>query len=359
MFVACHLPPPGEQHAYRQLKQFEWTVPGPLLDPGGELQQPGWGRKNFARWQKERISLPASRLRQWEFYTVMNRRFAVNITIADIGFAGFCSVDAIRFSDGLQVAGAIGMLRPEGDIQLPDSSWGPVRCRSGSHTYAEVRVGQGKRYIKLDFPGNLFSDSVQGKLIFSQPSEREYFAGMIPFDSDRREFFYENKIPGMPAAGKVVIGDDTFDFAVEKSWAVMDWGRGIWPQKLVWRWAVGMGEVEGVPVSFNLGMGFGDTKNGTENILFVNGKSHKLTYVNWHFDRGDLSKPWRFDSPDGRLTMTFTPRYDQKVNANFLIKGIKLNKVYGLYEGTAILDDGRVLTFGKLPGFAEEVYIRW
>ena len=41
-----------------------------------------------------------------------------------------------------------------------------------------------------------------------------------------------------------------------------------------------------------------------------------------------------------------------------LTKGAKLDKVYGSYSGSAILDNGKVITFSNMTGFAEEVYIR-
>jgi len=39
------------------------------------------------------------------------------------------------------------------------------------------------------------------------------------------------------------------------------------------------GKVNGVPVGFNLGYGFGDTKNATENMIFFDGKAYKTEQV--------------------------------------------------------------------------------
>ena len=63
------------------------------------------------------------------------------------------------------------------------------------------------------------------------------------------------------------------------SFAVLDWGRGVWTYHITWYWASASGLVDGVPFGFNLGYGFGNTSAATENMLFYSGKAHKLSRV--------------------------------------------------------------------------------
>ena len=39
--------------------------------------------------------------------------------------------------------------------------------------------------------------------------------------------------------------------------------------------------------------------------------------------------------------------------------GCKVNQVFGVFNGRAVLDDGTVLNVKDLPGFAEKVINKW
>jgi hypothetical protein len=70
--------------------------------------------------------------------------------------------------------------------------------------------------------------------------------------------------------------------------------------------------------------GFGDTSAATENMLFYNGKTHKLSNVYWHIplnEKGkeEYLKPWSFTSDDGRFEMEFQPILDRAACINALV----------------------------------------
>ena len=64
---------------------------------------------------------------------------------------------------------------------------------------------------------------------------------------------------------------------------------------------------QGKPFGFNIGYGFGSTSAATENILFYDGKAHKLDDVTFHIPADDYCKPWTFSSSDGGLRWTLSP----------------------------------------------------
>ena len=57
---------------------------------------------------------------------------------------------------------------------------------------------------------------------------------------------------------------------------------GVWTYKNTWYWGAGAGVVKGNEIGFNIGYGFGDTSNATENMVFYNGKAHKLEDVKFN-----------------------------------------------------------------------------
>ena len=163
----------------------------------------------------------------------------------------------------------------------------------------------------------------------------------------------------MPAEGKVVVGNKIFTFDKTNSFAVLDWGRGIWPYSDTWYWGSASGLSGKTSVGFNIGYGFGDTSAATENIFYYNGIGHKLNQVTFHFNPKDYLKPWKFTSNDGRFEMDFEPILDRNSVVNLAIFKSIQHQVFGYFTGEVILDDGREIRIENLLGFAEEVKNRW
>ena len=139
-----------------------------------------------------------------------------------------------------------------------------------------------------------------------------------PFDKDKH-FYYNQKINCMRAEGTVTYGyhNRTYTFDPADSFAVLDWGRGVWTYKNTWYWGSASGLVDGEKFGFNIGYGFGNTRAASENML----------------DRASCSDVGLIKS-------------DQ-------------HQVFGVFNGRAVLDDGTVLDVKDLPGFAEKVINKW
>ena len=100
-----------------------------------------------------------------------------------------------------------------------------------------------------------------------------------PFNKPRA-FYYNTKINCMKAEGYCVVKGNRYDFGKNDSLGTLDWGRGVWTYKNTWYWSSLQTYLDdGRPFGFNLGYGFGDTSKASENMLFVDGKSHKLNKV--------------------------------------------------------------------------------
>ena len=77
---------------------------------------------------------------------------------------------------------------------------------------------------------------------------------------------------------------------------------------------------DGSRFGWNIGYGFGNTSAASENMLFYNGKSHKLDEVTFNIPvkngKDDYMSPWTFTSNDGRFEMNFTPILDRQAPLN-------------------------------------------
>ena len=168
----------------------------------------------------------------------------------------------------------------------------------------------------------------------------------------------------MRAEGWIELGSRRDELTKDKFFAVLDWGRGVWTYHNTWYWGSASGELDGVPFGWNIGYGFGDTSAATENVLFYDGKIHKLSEVRFEIPMDedgfeDFMKPWVFTSDDNRFYMNFTPVLDRSA---FMSAGVVLSdqhQVFGHFTGRITLDDGTVLPVRDFFGFAEKVENKW
>lgn len=153
--------------------------------------------------------------------------------------------------------------------------------------------------------------------------------------------------------------DVTYWFSPEKDYGTLDWGRGVWTYDNTWYWGSGNGTIAGKPFGFNIGYGFGDTSAATENILFYDGKGHKLDDVTFHIPEDDYMKPWTFTSSDGRFEMEFVPVLDRAASMSAFVVSTDQHQVFGKMSGRAVLDDGRFIDLKDFMCFAEKVHNKY
>ena len=164
----------------------------------------------------------------------------------------------------------------------------------------------------------------------------------------------------------VIVDEDgkEYKFNPETDFGTLDWGRGVWKYENTWYWGSASGEVDGVPFGFNIGYGFGDTSAATENMLFYNGKAHKLSNVSFNIPEKedgseDYMNPWTFTSDDGRFEMDFIPVLDRYSGTSVVVIESIQHQVFGRFSGKAVLDDGKVIEIKDFFGFAEKVKNKW
>ena len=145
--------------------------------------------------------------------------------------------------------------------------------------------------------------------LFDEPQDSMVIC--TPFDKPGH-FYFNQKINCMRAKGCVTYGQRRYEFDPADSFGVLDWGRGVWTYHNTWYWGSASYHVGGVPFGWNIGYGFGDCSAATENMLFYNGRAHKLSRVQFNIPAVSATSCRRGPSPpdDGRFEMDFTPVLD-------------------------------------------------
>ena len=344
--------------------QHEILKAAPLLDAKGNIAEPGWARRLLPVYRRKDVKAGKLRIKEWDYYLVTDGRIGLALTIADNSYMGLDSISLLNFEEGWEITTSPMRLLPMGRTGLPETSSAGDTHISGKDYGIHFRHVDGKRVLLAQMKNFGPEGSLTARIELSdEPAESMVIA--TPFEKEGH-FYYNQKINCMRASGTVTYGygNRSYTFDPADSFAVLDWGRGVWTYQNTWYWGSASGLVGGVPFGWNIGYGFGDTSAASENVLLYNGKIHKLGRVDFRIPqtpkgREDYMKPWTFTSDDGRFEMDFVPVLDRASDTNALVIRSDQHQVFGHFTGRAVLDDGTEIAVKDFFGFAEKVKNKW
>lgn len=340
------------------MRNHEVTRQMPLLDGYGSLREPGWSTRLLQQYDRSQIRAPKFRIKEWDYYLVLNEDFAGAFTISDDGYIGLQSVSLLNFKERYEHTETILNPFPMGKLNMPSSS------ESGDTVYRDRRlnlqflVEDGCRRIICNYKNFWKGKSFSCDIRLSQP-EMDTMVIATPWKEKKTAFYYNQKINCMRAEGCMEYDGKTYRFCPDSDYGTLDWGRGVWTYDNRWYWGSGNMTVHGKPFGFNIGYGFGDTSAATENMLFYDHVCHKLEDVTFHIPEGDYMLPWKFTSSDGRFEMDFVPVLDRAAKTSALVIVTDQHQVFGRMSGRAVLDNGMVIQVMDMMCFAEDVHNRY
>ena len=338
-------------------------TPGELLDANGVLKQAGYATGLVRRYDRSAIKGGALRIKEWDYYCISDGNIVLALTIADNSYMSMESISLLRLNENAQTTWSfitpftLGKYRfpatsEKGDVVVEKDAYALRFENDGEKCVLTVRVDK--------FSGN---KPLTARMVLTDAPEDSMVIA-TPFPKKKTAFYYNQKINCLRAEGDITYDGKTYVFSKDTATAVLDWGRGVWTYKNTWYWGSASGYVDGVSFGMNLGYGFGDTSAASENMLFYNGKAHKLDKVDFGIPqtadgKDDFMSPWHVTDNEGRLDLIFTPAMDRASCTNVLVIESDQHQVFGHFNGKAVLDDGTVLEVKDLMGFAEKVKNRW
>ncbi|CAG0937563.1 hypothetical protein TFLX_06504 [Thermoflexales bacterium] len=343
--------------------QIELTQSSPLLAPNGQLRQVGWARQplldcnlEHARFYSLRF-LQRLRIKRWDYYGFTTPDHFFSATLADLGYAGQVFIYLIDFATGAHHEATLTVPFSKGIVLPRNSTAGESTFDNGQVRLAFRQAGE-TRQVSVVWPQFAGKDLTADIRLRLKP-DHESLTIVIPMNNARR-FYYNRKLNCLPAEGELTWGSDRIEFKPTDTLGNLDWGRGVWDYRSFWVWASASGFLPaGRTVGLNLGFGFGDTRQATENALILDGRVHKLGQVDFHYSSQNFKQPWRMSSPDGRLQLEFTPFLERVAKTNLLLITSEVHQLFGRYRGTVVADDGEVLHLDGLTGWAEEHHAQW
>ena len=213
--------------------QHEITHAIPLLDEQGNLNEAGYAKKLLPIYRRDSIKVNKTRIKEWDYYLINNGRFALALTVDDNGYMGLDSISLLNLEEGWEITKSPMSFMPLGRRRMPETSAvGDVKHAGAHHSISFINDGSGKRVLSArmsDFgPEGLLCANIE---LTDEPEESMVIC--TPFDK-AGHFYFNQKINCMRASGQVYYGGRCYEFDPAESFAVLDWGRGVWTYHNTW-----------------------------------------------------------------------------------------------------------------------------
>lgn len=345
------------------MAQKEIIDSGVLLDEQGKLTRIGWARHQNLDCNLENVNfyqlkfLQKFRVKRWDYYAIFTPTRFFSATIADLGYAGNIFVYTIDFSTGeLHEEGIVVPLGK--DIILPRNSTEGDSRYANKDLVLDFKVRGRKRNLSVSWPGFHDGLGIEAEISLLEPEHYQSMNIVIPIGSKR--FYYNRKINCLPASGFIRYGGEEEQLSPDTSLGSLDWGRGVWEYSSFWKWASASGFLtDGRTIGLNMGGGFGDTSQASENAFFLDGILHKLDQITIEYSPEDYLAPWHFSDNEGRLDLEFVPFKERVAETRLVIIDSEVHQIFGRYSGHVISDGGERIDIEGLIGFAEDHTARW
>ena len=339
------------------MKQFEITGKGNLLDQKGHMNQAGYAKDLVLTYDRKMIKASKWRIKEWDYYLIGNKEFAVSLTVADNSYMGLAGAQFFDFKHQKKYDFSKIIPLPAGRLNLPTHS------KIGDISYQNQKISisiqshetHKELYCKIPNFADDRTFELNAKLFYRN---RDSMVIATPFVENEKAFYYNQKVNNLEAAGMLTIGDQHYN--LDNIMGVLDWGRGVWTYDNTWYWSSASTILEdGSLFGFNLGYGFGDTSKATENMVFYQGKAYKLNDVDFGIPSSSYLSVWHFTSSDKSIDLKFEPIYDNGTNLNLGVLKQDAHQVFGLFSGYIEIEQKKKIEVNQVFGFAEKVHFKW
>lgn len=337
------------QHAEREL--FEAT---PLCDKKGNLNPEAIG---FARKPIFDCNLSGHfmRKKKWNYWCVYGEDILFSATISHLDYAAVCFVYFLEYETQRYFEKTITV--PLGTkVKMPAKVLETVKF-ANSDMSIHITYLNGDTHLSVisnDFDG----ERLHAELTIHHPDNDDSLNVVIPWN--RQMFQFTAKHHTLPTTGIVRIGDRRYTFNEEESFAVLDYGRGIWPREATWNWAMASQRLRGRRIGLNFGGKWTDGTGMTENAVFIDGVMIKIHEdVLFEYDKQNFTKPWTVKTKFSEtVDLTFTPFFERVAKTDAKLIRSEVHQMVGYYNGRIRLENSSV-QIRQMLGSIEEHIAKW
>ncbi len=331
-----------------------------VFSPGEEMLDSrgrpvaGYTLSGDAVYTRARVRGALLRLKEWDFYQIADDRLCLQLVIGHVSYAGNCNIALFDHAMGTRIfERGVTTPLPLRSMHMPQSaSEDSTLAFSKQGMVLQFETERGARRLAARCEG--FSAEVE-----LSPADARSVLVCIPF-AKPNAFYCNEKINLLRASVRLCYNGITYTFDPERTFSLLDWGRGVWPFSHEWFWSSVSTTLNDKPFGFNLGCGFGDDARigGTENVVYLGGETVKLERVHICHESNPM-QPWRFESENGRFYAVLSPRYDRGTITKLLFVNNRCHQMFGTFEGWVVDSAGRRVPFSDVTGFAEHAVNHW
>ncbi|MFC4354046.1 DUF2804 domain-containing protein [Chryseomicrobium palamuruense] len=156
-------------------------------------------------------------------------------------------------------------------------------------------------------------------------------------------------------------GETRYTFDGQENFAVLDYGRGIWPHEAAWNWGFASQRIGNKRVGLNFGGKWTDGTGMTENAVFIDRKLYKISEdVLFTYDTTNYMKPWTLKTKfSSDVNLTFTPFFERIARTNMKLVHSAVHQMFGYFHGTIDVEGYGQLTISHMLGSVEEHKAKW
>ncbi|MDR0785935.1 MAG: DUF2804 domain-containing protein [Treponema sp.] len=327
--------------------------PVSIFNDNGKAIRFGWARAPLFVYDRTLLLVPRRRISEADRYIISSPTHLFVFEVADDGYLGYVSIHMVSLRDRKKLSKTFPSLFSLGSFEMPDSvEKGSVRLHRKQFIVDFIVMKSGARVIKVDIPRFDRHRTLRGEVVLIPPPHSESIATVMPW-AKNNAFRYSVHAPHFSVEGVIQIGVTEIAFIKGNAWGVFGRVRGVRPNTDIRYWAAACGASGGKQAGFSIGYDSADSRHGTENAFFLDGKLHKLDHVTFHISPTNWLLPWRFTSNNNRLEMVFTPEVEWTGSNRVLSYYSARKRFCGLFAGRVILDNGDPFEF-KITGLAEK-----
>lgn len=337
------------------LDEKEITEDINLCNSNGTLNKEsiGWSRKSLfdcnlkGRWLRKK---------RWNYWSVISPECLFSVTVSNIDYAGMVFAYFYDFKTKKFIEKTV--MTPFGKgCKMPSGVHETVSFIN-KQMNADLIAQKNDTRI-LCYSADFGSEKLSADFTVNFPENHETLNVVIPWNE--KTFQFTSKQEALPVEGFLIVGEETYNFSRENTFACLDFGRGIWPYKVYWNWANASAIIDGRSVGINLGAKWTDGTGMTENALVIDGKIIKLSEnIIYNYDKNDYMKNWFLKTEiSDRVNLEFTPFYERIAKSDLKIIKSEVHQMFGYFNGYIRDKDNNKIIFKNIIGCAEDHFGQW
>lgn len=338
------------QHVEREL-----TEPVLLCDKKGLLNPEAIG---FARQPIIQSNLTKNfmKKKKWNSWSIYGEDLLFSVTISHLDYAAICFVYIFNYET--QRFFEKQMIVPIGfTVKMPEDVLENIKFND-NNLFIQIVHLQGETHISVTIP-DFDSEMLHADLHIYHPPDDESLNVVIP--KSRNIFQFTAKHHTLPTTGFVKIGQAHYEFNSDYSFAVLDYGRGIWPRHIEWNWAMASQRLGGRRIGLNFGGQWTDGTGMTENAVFIDGNMTKIHEdVLFTYDKNNFMSPWKIETKfSNTVNLTFTPFFERVTSTDVKLFRSDVHQLIGYFDGSIRLPNNTILQIRQMLGSSEEQNAKW